>query len=100
MELREPVRADPSTARGGKPQVVTYQECRAAFPPFFSVCIPQYNRSDFLIELCKSLTEQTFRDFEVCISDDGSTDGRQADLIRFLHGSGLAYAYRLQQKNS
>jgi hypothetical protein len=79
--------------------MVTHQERRAASRPFFSICIPQYNRTAFLIELCRSLAGQTFRDFEVCISDDRSTDGRQADLLAFLEGSGLAYAYRLKEKN-
>ncbi|MDB9482187.1 glycosyltransferase, partial [Dolichospermum circinale CS-537/05] len=40
--------------------------------PFFSICIPQYNRTSFLIEACKVLAQQTFKNFEVCISDDQS----------------------------
>lgn len=67
--------------------------------PFFSVCIPQYNRTSFLIEACKSLANQTFKDFEVCISDDCSTDGREAELLRFLEQSGLSFVYRRQEKN-
>jgi len=38
--------------------------------PLFSICIPQHNRTSFLIEACKSLQSQTFTDFEICISDD------------------------------
>ena len=30
-------------------------------PPFFSICIPQHNRTSFLIEVCRSLDAQTFR---------------------------------------
>ena len=48
--------------------------------PYFSICIPQHNRTSFLIEALRTLDRQTFRDFEVCISDDASTDGREADL--------------------
>src|SRR4051812_15316998 len=69
-------------------------------PPFFSICIPQYNRTSFLIEACRSLSVQTFRDFEVCISDDCSTDGREAELGAFLQQSGMTFVYRKQERNS
>lgn len=67
--------------------------------PFFSICIPQYNRTSFLIEACKVLAQQTFKDFEVCISDDISTDGREQDLIDYLQQSGLSFIYKKQAKN-
>ena len=67
--------------------------------PFFSVCIPQYNRTSFLIKVCESLAEQTFRNFEVCISDDCSTDGREEELIGFLEKSQLSFVYRKQEQN-
>ena len=68
--------------------------------PFFSVCVPQHNRTAFLIEACKSLAAQTFQDFELCISDDRSTDGREAELIEYLESSGMSFIYRKQEKNS
>lgn len=67
--------------------------------PFFSICIPQYNRTSFLIEACKVLAQQTFKDFEVCISDDRSTDGREKELIDYLQQSGLSFVYKKQEKN-
>ena len=67
--------------------------------PFFSVCIPQYNRTSFLIAACKVLAEQTFKDFEVCISDDQSNDGREQELIDYLQNSGLSFIYKRQDKN-
>lgn len=68
--------------------------------PYFSICVPQYNRTSFLIEACRSLAGQTFRNFEVCISDDCSTDGREDQLLAFLDGSGLSFVYRKQEKNT
>lgn len=68
--------------------------------PLFSICIPQYNRTSFLIEGLQSLANQTFRDFEVCISDDCSTDQRESELLAFLQASGLAYVYRKLERNS
>ena len=67
--------------------------------PFFSICVPQYNRTSFLIEACRVLCAQTYQDFEVCISDDCSTDGRAEELQAFLRASGLHFNYRRQEKN-
>src|SRR5258708_6128653 len=68
--------------------------------PYFSICVPQYNRTAFLIEACRSLAGQSFRNFEVCISDDCSTDGREEELIGYLETSGMSFVYRKQAKNS
>lgn len=38
----------------------------------YSVIIPVYNRPDEVDELLQSLTQQTFRDFEVIVVEDGS----------------------------
>src|SRR5688572_13243216 len=67
--------------------------------PFFSICIPQHNRTAFLIEACRSLAAQTFREFEVCISDDCSTDGKEQELLDFLKQSGLSFVYQRQEEN-
>ena len=42
--------------------------------PEFSVVIPTYNRGLILARCLDSLVRQTFKNFEVIISDDGSTD--------------------------
>ena len=39
-----------------------------------SVVIPAYNRARFLPECLESVLGQTFRDFEILVIDDGSTD--------------------------
>jgi glycosyltransferase involved in cell wall biosynthesis len=67
--------------------------------PFFSICIPQYNRTSYLIEALKVLATQTFKDFEVCISDDRSNDGRNQELIDYLKQSKLSFVYKKQDKN-
>lgn len=48
--------------------------------PVVSVIIPSYNRAELLSEAVKSVTAQTFRDFELIVADDGSTDGTAARL--------------------
>ena len=42
--------------------------------PLVSILVPAYNAATYLPQLCRSLQAQTFRDFEVLIFDDGSTD--------------------------
>jgi glycosyltransferase involved in cell wall biosynthesis len=42
--------------------------------PLFSICIPNYNYGDYIGETIESVLNQTFQDFEICISDNASTD--------------------------
>lgn len=42
-----------------------------------SVIIPTYNRSAMLMRAVKSILEQTYKEIEIIIVDDGSTDGTQ-----------------------
>ncbi|GAA3639339.1 glycosyltransferase family 2 protein [Flavivirga jejuensis] len=42
--------------------------------PFFSVIIPLYNKETFIVKTIKSVLNQKFKDFEIIIVDDGSTD--------------------------
>jgi glycosyltransferase involved in cell wall biosynthesis len=42
--------------------------------PFFTVIIPVYNRSDLVGESIESVLAQEFKDFELIVVDDGSTD--------------------------
>ncbi len=45
---------------------------------FFSIIIPLYNRPQEIDELLGTLTQQTYRDFEVLVIEDGSTrDARE-----------------------
>ncbi len=67
--------------------------------PFFSVCIPQYNRTSFLIRQCEILKKQTFKDFEICISDGGSTDGRIMDLQNYLLTSEMSFVLKKSEAN-
>lgn len=43
--------------------------------PTVSVCIPTYNRVTYLEETLQSVFAQTYKDYEIVIVDDGSTDG-------------------------
>jgi glycosyltransferase involved in cell wall biosynthesis len=43
-----------------------------------SICIPTYNRREYLKETLDSILAQTYKDYEIVIVDDGSTDGTEA----------------------
>jgi cellulose synthase/poly-beta-1,6-N-acetylglucosamine synthase-like glycosyltransferase len=42
--------------------------------PLYSIIIPTYNRAEALRKALDSIERQTFRDYEVIVCDDGSTD--------------------------
>ena len=48
--------------------------------PKVSICVPTYNRKDYLRETLDSIFTQTYKDYEVVVVDDGSTDGTEEML--------------------
>lgn len=51
--------------------------------PRISVIIPVYNGEEFIEEALDSVFVQTFRDFEVVVVNDGSTDGTETILRKY-----------------
>ena len=51
--------------------------------PFFSVILPTYNRANFLPLAIQSVLQQSFEDFELVISNGGSTDNTRNVVAEF-----------------
>ena len=63
--------------------------------PTVSVIIPVYNSPVMVADAIESVLAQTYRDYEIIVVDDGSTDNT-ADVIR-SYGNFVRYIY---QKNA
>lgn len=55
----------------------------AEHTPLVSIIVPCYNHAHFLEARLASIASQTYREFEVILLDDASTDGSAAILQRF-----------------
>jgi glycosyltransferase involved in cell wall biosynthesis len=53
------------------------------FFPMFSVLIPTYNRARFVTSAIDSVLQQTFKDYEIIVIDDGSTDNTLQALQKY-----------------
>jgi glycosyltransferase involved in cell wall biosynthesis len=74
------------------------------YNPLISILMPVYNAGDFLVEAIKSIRNQTLKDWELIVIDDGSTDKSneilkkyadkdvRIEIFKFKKNKGLAFA--------
>lgn len=60
----------------------------------FSVIIPLYNRPQEIDELLHSLTLQSYKDFEVLVVEDGSTDRAEGVVSKYFEKLDVQYFYK------
>lgn len=63
--------------------------------PTVSVIIPTYNRAKILGKVIQSVLDQTYKDFEIIIVDDGSTDDTKQVLAQYKNK--IIYIYQENQ---
>ncbi len=76
--------------------------------PLISVIIPTFNRSDLLRRAIDSVLSQSFKDFELIVVNDGSTDNTEKTLAEYnditllnlKHNSGVSCARNRGVKHS
>ena len=68
--------------------------------PKYSVIIPVYNRIDEVDDLLKSLSQQTFTDFEVIIVEDGSSQPCDDAVKRYADSVDVKYYFKSNEGRS
>jgi len=60
----------------------------------YSIIIPVYNRPDEVDELLESLTQQTYKNFEVIVVEDGSDEKCDKVVEKYVHELNISYCYK------
>lgn len=66
--------------------------------PYFTICIPTYNRANLLIRTLESIRKQQFDSYEVLIIDDGSVDNTREVVETYITNYGLEKKYKYYYK--
>lgn len=62
--------------------------------PKVSVIIPTYNCAQYICEAINSVLNQTFKDIEIIVVDDGSTDNTRSELRALIEDNQITYRYQ------
>jgi glycosyltransferase involved in cell wall biosynthesis len=62
--------------------------------PRVSIVVPMYNAEKFVAETLNCLVTQTFRDIEIIVVDDGSTDNSRAIVDKFSFDRRIKYVHK------
>ena len=65
-----------------------------------SVIIATYNRRDFIVDAIESVIAQSYKDWELIIIDDGSTDDTKDIIEKHLESEKISYYYQNNQKQA
>jgi glycosyltransferase involved in cell wall biosynthesis len=67
--------------------------------PLVSIITPAYNSAKFIAETIQSVQNQTYKNFELLIVDDGSTDDTEAIVRFFFENDSRIQFYKLEHNS-
>lgn len=67
--------------------------------PLVSIFVMSYNGRDFLRDAIESFIAQTYKNIEICVSDDASTDGTAELLVEYKNKLGVQFKYNINETN-
>lgn len=73
---------------------------QSAEGPRVSVVVPNYNHAKFLVSRIESIRAQTYRDFELILLDDASTDDSREVLKPYLNEPNVRHHFRESNSGS
>ena len=62
--------------------------------PLVSIIIPAYNAAQYVVEAVESALAQTYKNCEVVVVDDGSTDNTRSILAPYVESGRIKYVYQ------
>ena len=71
--------------------VLSSRPLKKNFNPLVSIIIPVYNGSNYLAQAIQSATNQSYKNIEIIVVDDGSTESNK--LKKFVHSFGNKVSY-------
>ena len=76
------------------------QDASQTFGPLVSVVIPTYNQPGMLIEAIGSVLAQTYRNVEIIVVDDGSTDDTASRLAPYVEQNHIKYVHQKNKRQA
>jgi len=67
--------------------------------PLVSICIPAYRAEKYLPQALESVRKQTFQDWELMVTEDGSKDGAEALVNAFAQSVSQPVRYQRHEQN-
>jgi glycosyltransferase involved in cell wall biosynthesis len=64
-----------------------------------SIIIPVYNTQEYIIDCLESVKKQTYKNYEVLIINDGSSDNSQELIINYIRSNGLDNFFLIEKAN-